>query len=269
MIDIHTHLHPPRLFAAIRRWFDERSSWVLEHPTEPAAVAAALEAAGVTRFVFCSYAHKPGMAAEINQWLAETSRGLGRYGLPLATVHAEDPDPLGDLTRAFDDGCIGLKLHEDVQKVAVDDERLDAVYGAVAERRGFVLAHVGPIPWDDRPQGGPDRVGRVLVRHPTLHFVVAHLGSPDTARYVERFHDHSTLRLDTTMCLDPAGPMASRFDPAWMDAHPERFVYGTDYPNVPYAYDAERSALHALGLREATLRGILHDNAAELIAPFA
>ena len=45
--DAHTHLHPPRLFAAIRRWFDEHTDWNLRGPTEPAEVAAALRAAGV------------------------------------------------------------------------------------------------------------------------------------------------------------------------------------------------------------------------------
>ncbi|MGH7682824.1 MAG: amidohydrolase family protein, partial [Vulcanimicrobiaceae bacterium] len=66
VIDVHAHLHPPRLFAAIRRWFAERSSWRLTHPTEPADVAAALRAHGVERFVFCSYAHRPGIARSLN-----------------------------------------------------------------------------------------------------------------------------------------------------------------------------------------------------------
>ena len=47
VIDVHTHLHPPRLFAAIRRWFAERSPWVLEHPTEPHEVARVLREHGV------------------------------------------------------------------------------------------------------------------------------------------------------------------------------------------------------------------------------
>ena len=55
-VDAHTHLHPPRLFAAIRRWFDENTHWKLREPTEPEAVAAFLEAQGIERFVFFSYA---------------------------------------------------------------------------------------------------------------------------------------------------------------------------------------------------------------------
>src|SRR5476651_1161917 len=138
MIDVHTHLHPPRLFAAIRRWFAERSDWQLEHPTEPAVVASALRAAGVERFVFCSYAHKPGMARELNAWLAQTSREIGGYGLPLGTVHLDDPDYVGDLRAALDDGCIGLKIHENVQQLAIEDDRFAPVFSLLEEREGFV-----------------------------------------------------------------------------------------------------------------------------------
>src|SRR5579883_3534680 len=89
LIDIHTHLHPPRLFAAIRRWFAERSTWKLEEPTEPSQVAATLRSYGVERFVFCSYAHRPGMARSLNAWLTQTARDLHGYGVPLATVHPD------------------------------------------------------------------------------------------------------------------------------------------------------------------------------------
>src|SRR3984893_15704063 len=76
VIDVPTHLHPPRLFAAIRRWFAERSPWVLEHPTDPHEVARILREHGVEKFAFCSYAHKAGMAREVNAWLDGTGRAL-------------------------------------------------------------------------------------------------------------------------------------------------------------------------------------------------
>jgi predicted TIM-barrel fold metal-dependent hydrolase len=247
VIDIHVHLHPPRLFAAIRRWFAERSPWVLDHPTEPAAVVAVLRAAGVERFVFCSYAHKPAMARELNAWLAETSREIGGYGLPLATVHLDDPDPAGDLDAAFDGGCIGLKVHEDV-----------------AAREGFVLVHVGPVPWRDDTNDGPGRIARVLARHPRLRVVVAHFGVPDSSRYVALVPAHPNLFLDTTMAFAAGSPMFAGADRTLVEAAAANIVLGTDYPNMPYAYDADRLGLEALGLRAETLRAILGENARRL-----
>jgi len=92
MIDIHTHLHPPGLSRAIRKWFAENSTWNIRFSTEPDSVASSLKAAGVTKFVFCSYAHKPGIAKEINEWLLKTASDLDHFGVPLATVHPEDSD---------------------------------------------------------------------------------------------------------------------------------------------------------------------------------
>ena len=269
MIDIHTHLHPPRLFAAIRRWFAEHSRWDIGgQPTEPADVAAVLRSAGVERFVFFSYAHKTGMARELNTWLAQTSRDLDRYGLPLGTVHPDDADPLGDIRAALDDGCIGLKLHEDVQNVLVDDARLAPVYAEMASRGAFLLVHVGPIPWDFPENVGLARVRRVLERHPNLNVVVAHMGAPDTNAYFELMATHSRVFLDTTMVLAQGSALnrASTIDPAMLATHAERVLYGTDFPNVGYAYESESDGLRALALPGAALQSILHDNAARLLA---
>jgi uncharacterized protein len=267
MIDLHTHLHPPKLFAAIRRWFAERSSWDLSaYPTEPEAVAAVLRAEGVERFVYFSYAHKPGMARALNAWLAATARELGGFGLPLATVHLEDGAYLEDLNVALDAGCIGMKLHEDVQGLAVDDARFDPVYRELAERAAFLLVHVGPIPWAYPPDAGAARIERVLERHPDLEVVVAHLGAPDTSRYFALMDRHARLHLDTTMAFAENSPVSAAFDAAPIEAHAERVLYGTDFPNIPYAYSSERRGIERLGLSQAALDAIFHGNAERLIA---
>jgi predicted TIM-barrel fold metal-dependent hydrolase len=263
MLDVHTHLHPPRLFAAIRRWFAERSSWRIDHPTEPSAVAAALRAAGVERFVFCSYAHKPGIARDLNAWLARTSRDLDGYGLPLATVHLDDPDAPGDLRCALDDGCIGLKIHEDVQALAVDDPRFDPIYRQLAEREGYVLAHVGPIPWRQDTREGPRRVAAVLARHPRLRFVVAHMGVPDTLAYFGLTADCPNLFVDTTMAF--ASPdLRTTAGAADIEAASAKIVYGSDFPNIPFDLAADRAAIRALGLSASAIHAIFEENARRL-----
>lgn len=267
MIDIHTHLHPPRLFAAIRRWFAERSEWDLTlAPTEPHAVAAVLRAAGVQRFVFCSYAHKAGMARELNAWLARTSEELGGYGLPLGTVHPDDSEYVADVRMALDAGCIGLKLHEDVQRLAADDARLDPVYAELAARDAFLLVHAGAIPWRYVPGDGLARITRVLERHPLLTVVVAHYGVPDTAQYYALMDRHPSLYLDTTMIFAPDSPMLAPDVASLAGTRPERVLYGTDYPNVPHPYASEREGLERLRLNDAAMHAILHGNAERIIA---
>ncbi len=230
---------------------------------EPADVAAVLRANGVERFVFCSYAHRPGMARELNAWLAQTSRDLAGYGLPLATVHLEDPAYLDDFEVALADGCIGIKIHEDVQRLRVEDERFDPVYERLGER-GFVLAHVGPIPWSEDP-GAPSRVERVLQRHPRLRFVVAHMGGETVGRYIPLLARYPNLYLDTTMAFAADSPMTITIDPSLIEKHANQIVYGTDFPNIPYPYDAELHAIDALGLSTAARNAIVRENALRLI----
>ncbi len=226
-------------------------------------MAAALREAGVERFVFCSYAHKSGMARDLNAWLAQTSRDLDRYGLPLATVHLADPGPTDDLCSALDDGCIGLKIHEDVQGLAVDDTRFDPIYALLAEREGFVLAHIGPIPWSQDTREGPRRVTAVLERHPRLRFVVAHMGVPDTLAYFGLAQRHPNLFIDTTMAF--ASPdLRTSAGPSAIEAASASIVYGSDFPNIPFDYAADRRAIAALGLSERASRAIFTENARRL-----
>ncbi len=266
MIDIHTHLHPPRLFKAIRRWFAENSSWNLKEPTEPTAVAASLRRHGVERFVFCSYAHKPGMAREINSWLAETSRRLERFGLPLATVHPADPDCASYYEKALQDGCVGLKIHEDVQNFEIDDPRLDPVHALTAAHKGFVLVHVGPIPWSLDTNNGPARVKSVLQRHPGLAVVIAHLGVPDSLQYFALSREFPQLYIDTTMALSSASPLKSGVEASEIAAHAGQIVFGSDHPNLPHPYAEEVRAINELGLSEQSRQLIFTGNARKLLA---
>jgi hypothetical protein len=269
MIDVHTHLHPPRLFAAIRRWFAERSDWRLEHPTEPQAVAQTLRSHGVEKFVFCSYAHKAGMAHELNGWLAQTAREMGAGAFPLGTVHADDPAPAADMQAALRDGCIGLKVHENVQRFGLDDPRLTGALDAVADADGFVLVHVGAIPWSDETHDGPRRIAAVLARHPALRIVVAHFGVPDWTAYLALAAREPRLFLDTTMVFAPESPMHRAIARDVVAANASRIVYGTDWPNIPYPYEGELGGLRALGLDEAELRAITRENARRLTPALA
>ena len=269
MIDVHTHLHPPRLFAAIRRWFAERSTWQLDHPTEPREVAAALHAHGVETFVFCSYAHKAGMATELNEWLARTARELGSGAFALGTVHVDDPDPSADMRAALRDGCIGLKVHENVQRMQLDDPRLCGVLDAVADADGFVLVHVGSIPWSDDTDDGPRRIGEVLARHPRLRVVVAHFGVPEWPAYLTLASREPRLFLDTTMVFAPESPMRRVIGRDVVAPAAAQIVYGTDWPNIPYAYDGELRGLRELGLDAAALHAITSENARRLCGALA
>lgn len=122
-IDIHVHLMPDRLMVAIRKALTDVSGWEFNHPTGREAIEAALREHSIGRYVALPYAHKSGMAADINEWvLAEATNS--EMCIPFATVHPAD-DVHAVVEVAFENGARGLKFQCPVQEVAPDDPRLD------------------------------------------------------------------------------------------------------------------------------------------------
>lgn len=206
-IDAHTHLHPDWLSKAIRRWFAERSDWKLTYPTEPDRVAAFLRERGVERFVYFSYAHKPGIAREINRWLWDTGKRLPD-GIPLGTVHPGDDDPLGIVEEALMTyGFRGLKIHIPVQRFAPDDPRMLPIYARLVALDRVLVIHVAAVvgvPASSEPVG-MERFARVLERFPEFRACICRKGAPETSRWLELLGEYPHLYLDTTMAMSQRG----------------------------------------------------------------
>ena len=271
-IDVHTHLHPAWLSAAIRRWFVGRPGWEFEYGTEPEWVARFLAEQDVERFVFFSYAHKPGLARELNAWLHETGRRLPA-GLPLGTVHPGDSDVVDVAEEALDRYRFkGFKFHINVQRFHPDDPRILPVYELLVARGAVLLIHVGSAPWPNEYDGFP-RFERVMTMFPELKVIVAHMGQFETRRHLELMERCPNMYLDTTAAMAPQSAIyregygASAADVTdtdlvrWQD----RILFGSDFPNTPHAYDEERRPIWERPVPDTVHRKIFHDNAQRLL----
>src|SRR5438874_2688321 len=89
IVDAHTHLLPDRLAARIRKFFVERGAPELVYPHGAQDARGRLLQAGVQRCWSLPYAHRVGVAAPLNRWMAETW-GSDPFVVPGATVHPED-----------------------------------------------------------------------------------------------------------------------------------------------------------------------------------
>ena len=263
-IDAHVHLHPDRLGAAIRRHF-EQEGWQGTNPWEPAEVAVALAAHGVERFCFFSYAHKPGMSASLNRWIAETQARVPA-GVGLGTFHADDPEVVAVAAEATDRlGLRGFKLHLSVQRFPVDDARIAPIFErAQADGHVFVL-HVGTMPYRD-PFTGVAGFRRLMARVPDLRVCVAHMGAFETAQFLEVAADHPHVYLDTTMAMTSLARRYVGADPAAVSDETivqfqDRIMFGSDFPLIPYDYDEERRWAWTRGLPPDVQRKIFYDNA--------
>jgi predicted TIM-barrel fold metal-dependent hydrolase len=112
---------------------------------------------------------------------------------------------------------------------------------------------------------GPAGVADVLSRHPDLALVIAHLGMPEIDEFLDLAERYANVRLDTTMAfVDFWDEPVPDGVPARLLELQERILFGTDFPNIPYAYAHQVDVLQRLDLGDDWLRSVLWHNGAGL-----
>lgn len=264
--DAHVHVFPDQVMAAIRRWF-ERHGWPVRYELAARPLLRFLRTRGVERVVALHYAHKPGVARSFNRFMADIVAEHD-FVVGTATVFPGEPDAAAILYEAFDAGLRGVKMHCHVQCMSPDDlERMDAVYRACVDRDQALVMHAGREPsspaysCDARAICGADRVAAVLAQHPRLRLCVPHLGMDELDAYAELLERFDNLWLDTTMVLSDYFDIDERQLTRLLTMRPERILYGSDFPNIPYAWDRELKRLGRHGLDDEGLERLLWRNA--------
>ena len=268
-LDVHVHLLPERLQQAVWRYFDglEDPPWPVRYRDDEPTRLATLRSLGVVAHTALAYAHKPGMV----RWLNDHTLGAAdRHPQVIGTFTFHPEDGVAEaVADALDRGGRIAKVHLQVGRFHADDPRLDEVWPQLVAADVPALVHASAVYGVDGGHAycGPDQIRRLLMRHPDLTVVVAHLGAPDVAGFLDLAEEAPTVHLDTAMVytdppyLLPDGPV----DLDRLRALSDRILFGSDFPTIPHAYAAQVRGLAHLGFDAATLRGVLHDNAAALL----
>jgi len=268
VIDSHVHLFPDDVFAAIRRWFDE-NAWRTRYRLSALEAVDFLLERGVERVVALTYSHKPGLADLLNRFMADIASSRPAVAA-LGTVLPGEPGARDIVARALGDlGLAGIKIHCHVQCVAPNAPEMDVVYEEAARAGKPVLVHAGREPTldgvyrcDPHELCSAAAVGDVLRRHPEVTLVVPHFGADEFDAFELLLAEHPRLHLDSTMML--AGYFDTAPRPELIVDHADRILYGTDFPNIPYAWDRELRAIEAMPLSSAARAAILAENAARV-----
>jgi predicted TIM-barrel fold metal-dependent hydrolase len=265
VVDAHVHLFPDRVFEAIYAWFDTHG-WPVRHKLLSGEIVDFLLGRGVGQIVALHYAHRPGIARSLNAFMAELVRTRPRV-TGVATVFPGEPEAGLILREAFALGLRGVKLHCHVQAFAVDDPVLHEVYDACVEADQPLVVHAGREPRsaayrvDTHAICGAARIEAVLRSYPRLRVSVPHLGADELDAYARLLERYDNLWLDTTMAMADYFPVAH---PERLVAQrPERVMYGTDFPIVPYAWDRELGRIKRAGFSDDALERILGKTARE------
>jgi predicted TIM-barrel fold metal-dependent hydrolase len=265
VVDAHVHLFPDFLFAPVWRWF-EKFGWPIRYQLSSEDVVEFLLTRGIGHIVALQYAHKAGLARELNAYMANICRSYPQV-TGMATVYPGETDAVEILEHAFQNGLGGVKLHGHVQCFDLDDRSMHEIYEVCSANRKPLIMHVGrepkspAYPCDPYELYRADKLAHVLHEYPQLSVCVPHLGADEFDTYRRMLEHHENLWLDTTMVLAEYLPMD--FFPDLAEFRNDRIMFGTDFPNLPYAWDREIKRLVQQNLTRDALAKILGENAFE------
>jgi uncharacterized protein len=269
LVDVHVHFLPERVQAKVWRYFEDAEThygarWPIRYALPDDERLARLEQMGVRAFPTLPYAHRPGMAAWLNDWSAKLADGNPQV-LRSATFYPE-PEAPHYVAAALDGGARVFKVHVQVGAFDPRHPLLDPVWARLEETGTPVVIHCGSGPLAGE-HTGPEPMAGLLDRHPRLQLVIAHLGMPEYREFLDLAERYERVHLDTTMFATDFTEKLMPFDPAELPrlaALRSKVLLGTDFPSIPYPYAHQLAALHRLGLGEEWLRAVLWGNGARL-----
>lgn len=270
LIDMHVHFMPQRVMDKVWAYFDAAGpligrEWPIRYRWSEAQRLLRLRTMGVRAFPSLVYAHKPGMAAWLNEWASEFAAANADV------VHSATLFPEAGVTSYLDAALRGgariVKVHVQVGGFDPRDPQLDAAWGLLAEAAVPVVVHVGSGPAPGAFTG-PGPFSEVLERHPTLTAVIAHMGMPEYDEFLDIADRFTNVHLDTTMCfVDSFGSQEhlGRVLAPRLDRLRDKIAFGTDFPNIPHDYAHQLEVLDRLALGDDWMRAVCWDNPARLL----
>lgn len=265
IVDFHVHLFPDRMFDAIWSAFERLYGWKVLHHLYHRECIASLRERGVETIVYSNYAHRPGVAAGLNEWngeLLDAVDGLYCY----AAYCPDDPDALRYAERILGHPkVLGIKLQLLVQRFYPHDRRLYPLYEMIVAKRKRLLFHVGTGPVGNEFVGY--RHFRELLRDfPALPATVAHMGALEYRDFMGLLDDHPALYLDTAYAFLGEG-LPGGFDLGndLLERYRDRILYGSDYPNVILPREVELTELLRRDLSQEFYDRVFYANGMRLI----
>ena len=178
-----------------------------------------------------------------------------------------EPDADLILKQGFKLGLTGVKLHAHVQCFDMMAPYMEPIYQTCADEQKPLIMHVGREPKSEAYKCDPydicsaQLLESVIKNFPNLNVCVPHLGFDETGEYRYLLEKYDNLWTDTTMVITDYFPMEATIDLS--QYRMDRVMYGSDFPNIPYAWDRELKVLAKAGLSKKRLDHLLFKNAAQ------
>lgn len=263
LVDIHSHWFPEKVERKIWGYFDKHY-WPIAYRHPVAERIEWMRRNGVKRWTTLNYAHRPGMAAWLNEWSAGFAAGLPQ-AIPCGTFFAE-PEAGEDVRRCIEEyGFRGFKLHLRVSGFDPNDPLLAPAFEQIGQAGLPVVLHTG-----NAPEGGrftaPENIQKLTTTHPGLKVIVAHMGAWEFEEYLSMAEQRENVYLDTAMVFVDFPVLGDYPEPLFqrLEKISHKVLFGTDFPMIPYPISHAVERLLALPLSTEAKRRILGENALRL-----
>ena len=245
IIDSHVHIFQPNIalaaVLATNSFYEGSCNEEIPAPVSlghlPGTVKDLLprmEKDGVDRAVVFSTATAPHQVEVINRFIRDTCRENPQL-IGVGTMHPDYPDFEGEVRRMKEFGLVGIKLHPDIQRFPLDDERLMPLYEIMSAENLFLIAHTGDYRFD---YSTPSRMAHVAKTFPKLRCVAPHCGGWSEWTEARECLNLPNVYIDTSSTLPFNAYDAARKAIALFD--PTHIFFGTDYPMWEPGEELER-----------------------------
>lgn len=264
IVDFHVHLFPDKGFDAIWKAFATVYQVPVLHHLYHGQCVEYLRERNVGPMVYSNYAHKKGIARPMNDWnahLLDTTEDLYCF----AAFHPEDEDALAYAEEILSHPKVmGIKLHFLIQTFFPHDSRLYPLYELVMAKGKRLLMHIGTGPIGSEYTG----IGyfkKVLADYPELPANIPHMGGYEYKEFMDLLNCHPNLYLDTSYSFWPQAPSGFNLDNTFLEAHKDRILYGSDFPNIILPREDEITGLLSRNLSQEFYDKVFYENGKRLI----
>lgn len=266
VIDAHVHIAPAGVFNAVWKWFD-KNAWPVRYQMTSSQIFQFLLSHGIKHIIALQYAHKPGISRQLNAYMSEKCKEFENQVTGMATVFPGEDKAQKILQEAFDSGLGGLKLHAHVQCFDMNADYMNGLYECCQINNKPMITHVGREPNSPAYSCDPyqlcsaQKLERILIDFPDLKICVPHLGFDEISAYKNMIEKYDNLWLDTTMVMTDYFPIQEKIG---LDHYrSDRIMYGSDFPNIPFAWDRELKELKIFNLSHKIMEKIMCKNAVD------
>jgi predicted TIM-barrel fold metal-dependent hydrolase len=260
IIDCHAHIYPEKVAAKAVVNIGEFYKIPMQCGGTVEGLIESAKRGGIDEFIVFSAAGRPEQVQSINNYIADVcnaQKGKQPAFTGFGTLHKDIENPAAEIDRMISLGLKGVKLHPDMQKFNIDDEKMMAMY-ALLEGRLPVVFHTGDYRFT---YSHPSRLAHVIDTFPKLITVAAHFGGWSLYDLALEYFKDRFCYLDVSSAIPYIG--RKRAVELIRIYGADRILFGSDYPMWDPA--ACREEFMKLDLSSEERELILWKNAQKMI----